>query len=705
MDQCLVVVLFAVADLSILENKRYVPLQAKDEDDWPDYHTDYSGWSDVSPVQRVRSSHESITEDINEGSVSDVSDDDAESVASEVDAPDYARPIELHIFDDRRDNLYAIDFLRDNTIGNVTRRHTVKMWKLFIKYFCQDQPISYDTLERRVFRLLPEISIAWKVQNLQTKKYFTGRGVSFPEKAYGDRETYETLVVWARMKLRDVIRLHAGAHEGVCNFVEDGIIQYDKVHVTITYDGIPYASSSPDNLNVMAIRFRNCKLVYILQTRYGKRHEPKDVHEFMDEFVLEASELRVKVDYFLADAPMRSFIKCLKGHAGRHSCETCEARGVCVNRKIVYPASMVLQRRRTMERWLECVADLEEQRKAPARGQQTSNVKGITGRSPLLSLPEFDIVRKAPTDPLHRDWLGLTKAFWKATVGVSKTGHISARGSRISSTVSDFYKAVRLPKEFSHRSRAIDIPHMKAHEWKSILVTSFTCICETVNAEVGHELARIWCTFAFLILLYYGPEWICYGFELEELEQLHQRLYDDYEMEFGQAACTYNFHAFYHMPVVRRLGRAHHVSTEPFESAYGQVKNSFQAGTRNIALQIVRNMMLKNLNHTSAHCKHALFLETERTKVRFDNSIVIDDQLTYYRIKRVNDNSVDVVVMNTEEWICPWDDTLPFNRVGVRRFITNGTTMLNLDNSQLMGKGTLLPNGLLVPFYWDMLFS
>ncbi len=627
--------------------------------------------------------------------------DDNESIGSVADSQDYAMPIVLDVFDDRRDNLYALDFLRENTIGAVTRRHTVKMWKLFLMHHCSSRPISYDTLERRVFRLLPEISIAWKVQNLETKKYFTGRGTSFPEKVFGDREVYETTVVWARMSIRDVIRLHAGAHEGVCEFLEDGRIQCSKVHLSITYDGIPYASSSPDNLTVMAIRFRKCKLVYILQARYGKRREPKTVHEFMDEFVMEASTLGVKVDYFLADAPMRSFLKCIKGHAGRHSCEVCEATGMTVNRKIVYPGCMVQQRRRTMQRWLECVADMEDQ----LQNGVTTNVKGITGRSPLLSLPDFDIIRKAPTDPLHRDWLGITKSMWKWTVGVSKAGVVSARGQRITAAVSTFYKSVKLPKEFSHRSRAIDIPHMKAHEWKSILVTAFTAICETVNDEIGHQLSRIWSTFAFLIFVYYGPEWVFLGFEEDYLEELHQRLYDDYEMEFGATACSFNFHAFYHMPVVRSFGRANHVSTEPFESAYGQVKNSFQQGTRNISLQIVRNMMLRAINHTTAHCNHELFLRPERRTVRFDNSIAIDEMLTYYRIKEVYEDTVDAVVMRTTDWECPWDPTLPFGRVGVTKFVKEEDQVINFKKSHLMGKGNLLPNGLLVPMYWDLLFS
>ena len=240
-----------------------------------------------------------------------------------------------------------------------------------------------------------------------------------------------------------------------------------------------------------------------------------------------------------------------------------------------------------------------------------------------------------------------------------------------------------------------------------MLITSFTAICQIVNDEVGHILARIWSTYTFLILLYYGPEWVFNEFEDDYLEELHQRLYDDYEMEFGPQACSYNWHAFYHMHTVRKLGRAHLVSTEAYESAYGHVKNAYQPGTRNISLQIVRNMMMKGINnHTPDHCDHELILEPERVKsVRFDDSVAVDEQLNYYKIIHVNGDVVTVLPMETTRWECPWDPTLPFHKVGAKKFKAFAQCQIELDKRLLLGKGVLLDNKLLVPFYWDMLYS
>ncbi len=631
--------------------------------------------------------------------------DDVESVDGvEAPVPDYARPILFHIlYDDPANNAFAIEFVRDNQIGDVSRRHTVRMWKLFLKYHCRGTPISYDTVERRVFENLPKIRVSWKVQNLQTNKFFTGTGISFPEKSFGDRDVYETLMVWARADLRDLIRLHAGMHMNLCDFVHEGIIHYEEVGLTLTFDGIPLSNTSPDTLNVMALMVRGCRRVYIAAARVAKRREAKNPNDFLDTFVEQANELGVTVDYFVADAPMRAFLKCIKGHAGRHSCETCEARGVCIARRITYPACMVEQRTRTMQRWIECVADLEEQK--AAGNTRITDVKGVTGRSPLLSLKDFDIVRKAPTDPMHRDWLGLAKStLWRPTVGIGKSGAISSRGQRITQRVSQHYRFVRLPSEFTHKSRPIEYPHFKAQEWKSMVVTSFMVICQVVTEEVGHKLAHIWCLFTFLIFLYNSPEWIFNQFQTKDLEDLQQQFYDEFEEELGQAACSYNLHAFYHMPLSRKCARSHNVSTEPFESAYGEVQTSYKAGTRNVALQIVRNMMLKAMNHTPEYCKHRLILLPEN-QTRSDDSIVLDERLTYYKIKAVNENTVTVQEMLTLPWSCPTDPTLPFALVGVQKFDKYNDVTKQLPISLLKGKGVHLRNGLLVPFYWDLLYS
>ena len=453
----------------------------------------------------------------------------------------------------------------------------------------------------------------------------------------------------------------------------------------------------------MAVRFRGCKRVYILQVRIAKRCEPKDIDEFLTRFVDETLALGVTVDYFLADAPMRAFLKCLKAHSGRFSCEMCEAEGQLVQRKICYPACMVHQRKRTNERWHELVLDLEEQREY---GHQ-DNVKGITGRSPLMRLKDFDMVRKCPADPMHRDWLGLAKStLWRNTVGIGKGGNMNARGNRIHEAVSEVYEQLQLPSEFSHRARQIDYANFKSHEWKSLTVCTLPTICEVVQAEDGEGLARLWLLFIFLILVYHGPGWVYFELGEEYLKEMQEKFYDDFQHEMGSGACTFNLHNFFHMPENRKLGNPAEISTEPFESAYGLVQKSYSPGTRNVGKQVIRNMLLRAMNVGPFHCKRELVIApADKDDKTVNDSLVMDANFQFYKVKQVAGDRVMAAKVKTAPWHSPNDPTLPFEKVGIFQYKGVTTECDVYDKDYFVGKAVVHKGTHIIGLHKTLLFS
>ncbi len=659
--------------------------------------------SELGGVGSVRSSNPAMSGSESEDQA-DFFDLDIDNVEDSATQGDYAHAASFEFFDNPEINAMVMDYIRRHTRKKFSKAQAEEMWDFQRRWskFDPSDLQSHATLQRKKLRELPSPKNTWRVKDLETGKVITGTGTVFPDKTYADRERYEIQTVWTRLELRDAIRLHAGLHPETCPYLVDGVIDYSLVHCTATIDGIPYGNSSSDNLHVMAVRFKGCRQVYLLEVRIAKRTAGKDVHEFMDGLVNSCRDLGVTLDYFVADAPMRAFVKILKAHSGRYSCEICEASGVCINRKICYPACQILQRTRTHDLWLQCVEDLEQQ----ADGGFSGHVRGIMGRSPLLSLPKFDIVKDAPVDPMHRDWLGLTKStLWRNTIGIGKTGAISARGQRITALVSDAYKQIRLPREFSRKPRAVDYPNFKAQEWKSLLITSFQTICQVVTEEVSHEVGHIWITFTFLMFVYYGPEWLLQEMDQQFLTDLHETLYDEFAEQFGPSACSYNWHSFYHMPLVRRFGRPSEISTEPFESCYGQVKKSYQPGTRNVGLQIVRNMMLGALGHEECYCNNRLVIEQEKRGNKFNNSIVMDGLLNYYKVIRVERGKVTVRKIKTKPWECVFDPALPFDKVGVRIYEGLHAEEQQFPKSYFRGKGVQTKEKVLIPLYWDMLFS
>ncbi len=624
-----------------------------------------------------------------------------------VDCPDSLMdsPLDVHLYDNEELTRYVQDFIRRCNKHRMNKGQRSEMWSLARDWELFDpiQMQSYDTLERKLKSALPTPTVYWKVKDHQTGQIISGKGVKFPEKRFKNKSRYETMCVWTRVRLRDLIRFHAGQHPSA-DFIENGKVRFNKVHLSFTYDGLANGKSSADNLNVMGVQFRGCRQVYIPCVRVARRREKKNLSKFLDHFVQECCQLGVHVDYFLADAPMRAFLKSIKGHAGRFSCEYCEAEGECHNRKIVYPVSSLKQTKRSHGKWLQHVADLEHQRE---NGGYSDSVKGITGRSPLLKLRGFDIVRKAPSDPFHRDWLGICKStLWRHTVGLSKGTNLSAQGRRITQQISDIYKKINLPSEFSHRSRDIDYANFKGHEWKSMAVSCFPSICKLVEEEAGHASAHVWILFIFLALINYGPKWARDEISEGYLIVLHELMYEQFQDAFGESACTYNWHAFSHMPDITKCGTPSRMSTEPYESAYAQVQAAYKSGTRNIGIQIVTNMLVKRLNHTEGYaCHRHLTMEPRRKDVKYDDSIVLDDHFNYYRVAKVEGDLLAVNPIRTKPWQSPTDPNLPMRLVGVCLLADTSPVEVVMKRGDICGKAVVTAENIIIPFYKELLFS
>ncbi len=620
------------------------------------------------------------------------------------DHGDWTMPIDIDFYNDPEINRCVYKFLRAYTTGRMNRRQAVAMWDV-LREFSRFDPLelkSFDTLQRKLKATMPQPEVTWKVKRIRDGKVFAGKGKSLPERRFKDKRKFETVLVWTRIPLRDLIRYHAAKHPNA-RFMVNGRIDYTKVAFTFTYDGIPNGKSSPDNLHVMGLQFQGCKCVYIPHVRIARRKTLKEVEQFLGPFVKEVQQLGCKILRFVADSPMRALLKCIKGHAGNYSCELCEARGRTVDKRVCYPGSEMHQQRRTHELWLERLDDLESERE---HGHVVS-IKGITGASPLLRVPGFDIVRDAPSDPLHRDWLGIVKStLWKHSVGLSKAGNMSSKGRRICEEISEVYRQVRLPKEFSHRARVIDYANFKGHEWKSLVISCFPTICDVVAVEHGEPHAHIWLLYVFLVLLYNGPAWVFHDIGIDELKEMHETLYDEFEHEFGPAACTFNWHNFHHMPTLRMNARTTDMSTEVYESSYGRVQMSYHPGTRNIGKQIANNMLLRTLVHVEGqHCENKLHVEPSKEHVNVDDSIVIDDQFNFYKVIEVHGQQVTVKRFVTKRWQCDHDSTLPFHKVGV--FVNDGLEDVEvvIDRAIVQGKGIVTKDNLLIAFYKDFLYS
>ncbi len=629
------------------------------------------------------------------GHEEDNGDSDPESTANDVPG------VTLQFFDNPEINEYALDFLNVFATAALSKEQATRMWELNKRHDKRFHPSEWKTFKsllRKARKVLPTIVQSWRVVDKVTDTEHTGSGPKFPERLYHDKNRYALLEMWSRIPLNEMMRFHAQLHpEKRHQFYVNGKLQPSRMPFVFTSDGLPCGNSTSSSLHVIAIRFDDCKTIYFLETRVARRKVEKHLTDFLDPFVDQVVQLTAQAKKFLGDAPMRSFFKKLKGHAGYHSCEVCLAPGANVGRRVCYPACTVGYPQRNMANWMESVAEVEE--------GIVDESNGIVGRSPLLRLPNFDVINDCPSDPLHRDFLGITKNLWRLLVDPNKHGAPSARAQAFAKTVSSVYMSVRLPREFSHRSRSVDHANFKGHEWKSLLMTVFHTMATAGQEMRGGHIGRIITLYTFLTKIYLGPETHMEQVGKETLKAMHETLYDMYEEEFGQAACSFNWHSYCHMYEIRQMGRQSYTSTEPFESAYGKVKLSFEPGTSGIGIQILERMMLRTLRTGYHNCKITLKMGTFDRETRHDDSILVDDNWNFYKIRDQTDTHVTVVDIKKVKWTSDFDPTLPFDLVGVFRFNGYGSVRRHMRKSFFTGKGVMVEQRILMGLSWDLLFS
>lgn len=116
----------------------------------------------------------------------------------------------------------------------------------------------------------------------------------------------------------------------------------------------------------------------------------------------------IRVRILIADAPKRAEVRCLQGHAAYYACDYCEAKAVCIKNKgetgskRVWPSSVLPARQRTHD-------DMLRRANESSRRQPGANA-GVTGRSALFDLDNFDVVKDIIVDPMHHLHEGLVKA-------------------------------------------------------------------------------------------------------------------------------------------------------------------------------------------------------------------------------------------------------------------------------------------------------
>lgn len=191
----------------------------------------------------------------------------------------------------------------------------------------------------------------------------------------------------------------------LCNKDQIIIPNYSSINLAINVDGLPLSKSSSSSfwpiLGLIKSIEQLSDKVFLIALFHGKE-KPKDLDNFFNQFIQESiylseNGIRVlnkvytfKLSMLICDAPAKSYVLKIKNHSGYFSCTKCTVEGDMHNRTMCFLET-------------DCAKRNNEDFRSQAQEEHH------LGESPLLLLPNFDMINAVPLDYMHLVCLGIVK--------------------------------------------------------------------------------------------------------------------------------------------------------------------------------------------------------------------------------------------------------------------------------------------------------
>ena len=530
-------------------------------------------------------------------------------------------------------------------------------------------------------------------------------------------------IVFIYFQAEDIIKLH----KSKCpNFNKD---------VQVSTDGVSECKSNVNSLDVYSTRFSQCRTIYPLQIIRPIGKYRVDNQQYLDDFLSDVCANDLKIKDFIGDNPKRSEVRLCKSHSAYYPCEYCESKGSVlsvldrelsirkkklheqknkiiqqiteaeannnvreidtlksvltgvneaiknINRKnnnIVWPASTKNGPKRTVQKVLEILDKIEN-------GDILSmdESKGIMGRSLLLDIPYFHFINDITVEYLHGVCLGVVR---KTIVLTFNVGEIRQRNTtRKLSSVNDFNQLmsqVKVVREYSRRSRNLDLSVMKGQEYRNIIIVFFPLIINCIEPNAKER--RLWLLLAYSIRACVLPDVEFNNIDISVIDYCGKHFYNLFESLFHSRNCSYYVHVVgSHMPQIRSKGPLTATSAFGFESFYGEMRHSFTPRTNSPLKQIMENILLKR--SISHHCCQSTIYFSPNDSPMESNSLIytfFENEYQFHKIKSIDDNVMECYKLGKYPTSFPETPTLNWGKIGVFQAggISEETTLIMKEN-------------------------
>lgn len=549
--------------------------------------------------------------------------------------------------------------------------------KIELLHFHRDLLPGGRTLKRRMEGQVPDMTLDVCHRNLTTEELIVETDLSkYPRAKYSNRELWELIYEKWKVKVKDVLDFHKQRHEEVIK------------KVSINVDGVPLGRTGYSQV-IMSLMFNNCRSVYpILNIIPRKEKKIVTTKMILEDALKELKELNIEIEYFVCDAPMRSWIRKQLGHSAKKACDYCTAEAVTHAKRRCWALNTLGRPRRTMNQLFRLFQDLEEN---VPHAQRSLKEYGYKEKSTILSVfPTFDLITKVPVDPMHLLYLGVTRCLVELTFDVGEKRQVTNSMVLLHpDIIKRQIESVKVPKEITRKPRAINFKNFKAAEFKNYILVYFVIITEVIPNPV---IKRIWIILAYLCRAFSVDNDAFEKIPSIRLKALMSQWYKLYYKAFGPTNMRYNIHLMSHLECIRRVGPFHEISAFPYESSFAEATKAQVVGSTSEGKQSMKHMYGRlAVGHT---CSKTLNINCQETSKKQDNLLYFNDCHGFHFFKVVKVMTPEVV--RTQQIFTnpfkPYSD-LSFESVGVQLYESESVETYDMNINSFRGKACLVPYG------------
>ena len=466
---------------------------------------------------------------------------------------------------------------------------------------------SYNQMQRESRRDVPTSYVTVAVQKPGAGEELWQRKRVYPKKRIAEGG-YTVNYVLYYCDVKDIVDFHNSLH---------GTPVKSKV-VDMSLDGVPQSKSGGISMEVLSVRFIECRTVYTVAILKPMRKRMGICDDVILEPLLEGERLgHVEIRRVVADAPKRASLQGLKQHSATYSCPYCKARKTGKS----YPASTMGAEERTDEDLRRLANEVAD--RPPRTEGEEAYFAGVKGLSPLRAVRHLDLVEHVPAEMMHLICLGVVRKMISMSV---RGGGFRQADVECRQVSDDFLNSILLKTKsltrFSRRTRPLDPANYKAEEYRNLALVYWPAVMRWLP----RESVEVWLLTVYLFRATCLDNDMYSKMDTERLQAAVRQWYRSFESAFGVRNCSYNVHVFSHLLWIREQGPLPETSALPYESHYNLLKRSYRPGTESIGTQAMGNLAAAlKYGHK---CRNPKILRTRNTGKT-------DDRYVYLRSKEL----------------------------------------------------------------------